>query len=184
MDKFSSWLQEKFDDTVSRARGKVNAGKCYTLCSILKILISKLIIFLLRIGCDSLLPSRSSLRRHLYPPGALDAVKITIPKSESGEVTLNSVATVSTKGNVLIVNVFDEEVRLLLFISCNLFISFIYTQSWTITLLVLWCSQHTKHVEKAIHAANLPGLSPTKGDSRTIRINIPRSVCLDLYEPE
>jgi hypothetical protein len=26
MDKFSSWLQEKFDDSVSRGRGKVNAS--------------------------------------------------------------------------------------------------------------------------------------------------------------
>lgn len=46
-------------------------------------------------------------------PAALDSVRISLPKTEdtpASEVALSAVATVSTKANVMTINVFDETV--------------------------------------------------------------------------
>lgn len=108
----------------------------------------------------------------------LDNVKVVLPKTADdpgSEVPLIAVATVSTKANVLTVNVFDETVSLVLCLGVGR--SAVPSSLLVLTRLACWSvSQHTKHVEKSIHAANLPGISPTKFDSRTIRITIPRSV--------
>lgn len=93
----------------------------------------------------------------------LDPVRVQLPDYDAAE-PLQSVASVTVKQGALWVEVYDPDVsRLspLLLLSINL------SRPHS-------CFKTLKHVESAIHAANLPGISPQKDSSRTLRIPISR----------
>ncbi|WWC89768.1 uncharacterized protein L201_004694 [Kwoniella dendrophila CBS 6074] len=74
-------------------------------------------------------------------PALLDSVRVQLPDGP-GQCHLNAVASITTKGNTLYVEVWDTD--------------------------------STKHVESAIHQANLPGISPQKTGANTLKIPISR----------
>lgn len=74
-------------------------------------------------------------------PALLDSVRVTIPDTP-GTLHLNALASVTTKGNALFVEV--------------------------------WDTASLKQVESAIHAANLPGISPQRMAGTTLKIPIAR----------
>ncbi|WWD09957.1 hypothetical protein V865_008088 [Kwoniella europaea PYCC6329] len=74
-------------------------------------------------------------------PALLDSVRVQLPDSP-GQCHLNAVASITTKGNALFVEVWDTDA--------------------------------TKHVESAIHQANLPGISPQKTGANTLKIPVSR----------
>ncbi|WWC69269.1 uncharacterized protein I206_103207 [Kwoniella pini CBS 10737] len=74
-------------------------------------------------------------------PALLDSVRVSLPDNP-GQCHLNAVASITTKGNALFVEIWDTDA--------------------------------TKHVESAIHQANLPGISPQKTGANTLKIPISR----------
>ncbi|WVO14070.1 hypothetical protein L204_101697 [Cryptococcus depauperatus] len=74
-------------------------------------------------------------------PALLDSVRVTLPDTP-GTLHLNALASITSKGNALFVEVWD-----------------------TTTL---------KQVDSAIHAANLPGISPQRTTGTTLKIPIAR----------
>jgi ribosome recycling factor len=88
----------------------------------------------------------------------LDSVKVTLP--DQGTIPLNAVASVTIKQNTLFVEVWDTDVS----------IRPISHLAGQLTL------EASKHVESAIHKANLPGLTPQKMGANTLKIPVPRFV--------
>ena len=72
---------------------------------------------------------------------------------------MNAVASVTVKQSTLFVEVWDTDVG-----DHN---TFIMTHTYI---------QASKHVESAIHKANIPGITPQKMGANTLKIPVPRSV--------
>jgi ribosome recycling factor len=84
----------------------------------------------------------------------LDSVKVTIP--DQGTIPLNAVASVTVKQSTLFVEVWDTDV------------------SPSLVLESYPDKKASKHVESAIHKANLPGITPQKMGANTLKIPVPR----------
>lgn len=84
---------------------------------------------------------------------------MTIPDTP-GTLHLNALASVTTKGNALFVEVWDTAVSIM--------------SIWLSKESNYFCKKSLKQVESAIHAANLPGISPQRMAGTTLKIPIAR----------
>ena len=99
-------------------------------------------------------------------PALLSPVRVKVPGgSDSRGVRLEEVATVGVKeGTTLLVTVFEEHVSPRKFLSI----------SSELTRLAAFPYQTLKSVEQAIYEAKIPGITPQRLDSRTIKLPIPK----------